>query len=55
VASHGGGTIIDGDGSITIDNPHAVQGLALAAGWVNTISPPGTLNYGEEEARGVFQ
>ncbi len=55
VASHGGGTIIDGDGSITIDNPLAVRGLALAAGWVDTISPPGTLNYGEEEARGVFQ
>ncbi len=55
VASHGGGTILEADGSVTIDNPRAVAGLALAAGWVDTISPAGTLNYGEEEARGVFQ
>ena len=55
VASHGGGTILEADGGITIDNPRAEAGLALAAGWVGTISPPGTLNYGEEEARSVFQ
>ncbi len=55
VASHGGGTLIDTDGRITIDNPHAARGLAMAAEWVGTVSPPGTLNYGEEEARGVFQ
>ena len=55
VASHGGGTIIDADGAITIDNPQAAAGLRQAAGWVDTISPPGILNYAEEESRGVFQ
>ena len=55
VASHGGGRIVDADGRVTIDNPAAVQALATAAGWVGTISPPGVLNYAEEEARGVFQ
>jgi len=55
VASHGGGTVIDADGKVTIDNPRAVAALEQAAGWVGGISPPGILNYAEEEARGVFQ
>lgn len=55
VASYGGGTIVDGEGRVTIDNPAAAAALTRAASWVGTISPPGVLNYGEEEARGVFQ
>jgi trehalose/maltose transport system substrate-binding protein len=55
ISSHGGGTFIDEAGEITIDNPAAVRALELAAGWVGGISPPGVLNYTEEEARGVFQ
>ena len=55
VASHGGGTIIDADGKISINNPKAVAGLKMAAGWVGTIAPRGVLNYEEEDARGVFQ
>jgi trehalose/maltose transport system substrate-binding protein len=55
IASHGGGTIVEADGRISIDNPRAARALALAAGWVGTISPRGVLNYAEEETRGVFQ
>ena len=55
IASHGGGTIVDAAGRVTIDNPRATSALELAASWVGTISPPGVLNYAEEEARGVFQ
>ena len=55
IDAFGGGTIIDAQGGITIDNPQAAQALTLAAGWVGTISPTGVLNYSEEEARGVFQ
>jgi trehalose/maltose transport system substrate-binding protein len=55
VSSHGGGTIVDEKGEITINNPKAVQALKTAAGWVGKISPEGVLNYTEEEARGVFQ
>lgn len=55
IASHGGGTVIDGDGRVTVDNPRSVEALELAAGWIGTISPPGVLNYAEEESRGVFQ
>jgi len=55
VASEGGGTVLEQDGRISIDNPRAARALAFAAQWVGTISPPGVLNYAEEEARGVFQ
>jgi trehalose/maltose transport system substrate-binding protein len=55
VASHGGGSIVEADGRISIDNPRAAAALTLAAGWIGTISPKGVLNYAEEESRGVFQ
>ncbi len=55
VASHGGGSIVDASGKITINNPNAAKALTTAAGWIGTIAPKGVLNYGEEDARGVFQ
>jgi trehalose/maltose transport system substrate-binding protein len=55
IASHNGGTLVDADGKVTVDNPQAARALDMAAGWVGTISPRGVLNYAEEEARGVFQ
>ncbi len=55
VASHGGGTIVEADGKVSIDNPRAVKALAQAASWVGSITPEGVLNYAEEESRGVFQ
>ncbi|MFW3614201.1 ABC transporter substrate-binding protein [Billgrantia antri] len=55
VASHGGGTIVDADGEVTIDNPQAAAALDRAATWIGDIAPDGVLNYTEEEARGVFQ
>ncbi len=55
IASSGGGTIVDADGEVTVDNPAAAAALDLAASWVGTIAPEGVLTYTEEEARGVFQ
>ena len=55
IDSFGGGEIVDADGEITVNNPAAAEAVALAAGWVGTITPEGVLNYAEEEARGVFQ
>jgi trehalose/maltose transport system substrate-binding protein len=55
LASHGGGTIVDEKGEITVNNPQTAQALKMAAGWIGKISPEGVLNYTEEEARGVFQ
>ncbi|HEV8688999.1 MAG TPA: ABC transporter substrate-binding protein [Ideonella sp.] len=55
VASHGGGSIVEPDGHISINNPQAAAALRQAAGWVGSITPTAVLNYGEEESRGVFQ
>ncbi len=55
IASFGGGTLVEADGSISLSNDAAAAALDLAAGWVGTISPPGILNYTEEDARAVFQ
>lgn len=55
IASANGGTIIQPDGVITVNNPAAVEIVNKAAGWVGTISPPGVTAYGEEDARGVWQ
>ena len=55
VAGEGGGTLVASDGTVTIDNPAAAMAIGRAARWVDHISPPGVLNYAEEEARGVFQ
>lgn len=55
VKSSGGGQIVEADGTISINNENAAAAIDLAASWVGTISPPGVLAYGEEEARGVWQ
>lgn len=55
VHSYGGGEIVDKAGNITINNPQAAKALDAAASWIGTIAPGGVLNYGEEDARGVWQ
>jgi trehalose/maltose transport system substrate-binding protein len=55
VKSHGGGQIVEPDGTISINNPNAVAALEQAKSWVGTISPEGVLAYQEEESRGVWQ
>jgi trehalose/maltose transport system substrate-binding protein len=55
VYSYGGGTIVDPQGNITIDNAKAAAAINMAAGWVGTISPPGVTSYQEEDSRGVWQ
>ncbi|HWO24142.1 MAG TPA: ABC transporter substrate-binding protein [Kofleriaceae bacterium] len=54
VASFGGGTIIDAEGKVTIDNPDAAAALDLATTWVGSISPPGVLSYQEQESHALF-
>lgn len=55
IDSFGGGTIIDADGKVTVDNPQAVAALQMAKSWIGDIAPRGVLNYDEEQSRGVFQ
>lgn len=39
IGSYRGGKIIEDDGSISVNNPMAIQALEMAASWVGTISP----------------
>ncbi|MCD6028764.1 MAG: transporter substrate-binding protein [Thermomicrobiales bacterium] len=53
--SNGGGTIVEPDGAVSVNNPQAISMFERARGWVGTISPQGVTTYMEEEARGVWQ
>jgi trehalose/maltose transport system substrate-binding protein len=55
IYSYGGGTIVEPDKKVTINNPNAIKALDTARSWVGTISPAGVTTYGEEEARNVWQ
>lgn len=55
VYSHGGGSIIEPDGTISINNENAVKALERAAAWIGKISPPGVTGFAEEDARRVWQ
>ncbi len=55
VYSHGGGTFVDANGNVTIDNPNAVAAYTEVTGWIGTICPPGVTSYKTEDARGVWQ
>ncbi|MXN66894.1 extracellular solute-binding protein [Stappia sp. GBMRC 2046] len=55
IDAYGGGTIVNGEGDVTVNNENALAALKLAGSWVGNIAPEGVLNYAEEEARGVFQ
>jgi trehalose/maltose transport system substrate-binding protein len=55
IASSGGGSIVDPDGTVTADNPKAAAALDRAHSWIGTIAPPDVLNFTEEESRAVWQ
>jgi trehalose/maltose transport system substrate-binding protein len=55
IYSYGGGTIVEPDKRVSINNPNAIKALGIAHSWVGTISPAGVTIYGEEEARNVWQ
>jgi trehalose/maltose transport system substrate-binding protein len=55
IAAHGGGTIVDEQGRVTINNPAAALALGQAAAWVGTIAPSRVTRFVEEDARITFQ
>jgi len=55
IDSSGGGTIIDPEKVITINNPEAVAAVDRAATWVGKISPDGVTGFQEEDARNMWQ
>jgi len=55
VVSFNGGSVVEPNGDISINNDQAKKAIETASNWIGTISPEGVLGYAEEEARGVFQ
>jgi trehalose/maltose transport system substrate-binding protein len=56
IASLGGGTIIDADGNITINNASARKALLMARSWVGSITPSIVTEVGDEEwSRNIWQ
>ncbi|HEX8702249.1 MAG TPA: ABC transporter substrate-binding protein [Myxococcaceae bacterium] len=55
VDSFGGGTIVDSNGQVTVNNPKAIEAINFFAGLIGNVAPKGVLSYEEEGARGVFQ
>jgi trehalose/maltose transport system substrate-binding protein len=55
IFSYAGGTIIEADGRVSINNPRAIDALNRARSWLGTISPVASIVYAEEECRNVFQ
>src|ERR1700739_745516 len=53
--SEGGGTILDQNGKVTVNNPKAIRAWERAARWVGTISPPGVVEYKEWDAGNMWQ
>lgn len=53
-ASEGGGTLIE-NGTVTVDNPHAVRAWDRAARWIGSISPPGLVAYKEWDSLNLWQ
>ncbi|MCH8334059.1 ABC transporter substrate-binding protein [Candidatus Sumerlaeota bacterium] len=55
VDSHGGGSIVETDGTISVNNPRAAAALNRARGWIGGISPPGVTTYDEDTSLNLFK
>jgi len=53
--SEGGGTILDENGRVTVNNPQTIRAWSRAARWVGSISPPGVTAYKEWDAFNMWQ
>jgi trehalose/maltose transport system substrate-binding protein len=54
-ASEGGGTILDDNGNITVNNSATIRAWERAARWIGTISPPGVIAYREYDGLNIWQ
>ncbi|HVO61012.1 MAG TPA: ABC transporter substrate-binding protein [Terriglobales bacterium] len=54
-ASEGGGTILDENGRVTVNNPATIRAWQRAARWVGSISPPAVIAFKEWDALNIWQ
>lgn len=55
VYSHGGGSFIEPDGTVTANSDEAKAAIERAVGWIGNIAPSAVTNYMEEDGRIVWQ
>jgi trehalose/maltose transport system substrate-binding protein len=55
IKSNGGGSIVEPDGTISINNEAAAAALERAKAWIGEISPPGITGFMEEDSRRAWQ
>jgi trehalose/maltose transport system substrate-binding protein len=55
VSSYGGGSVIEPDGAVSINNSKSIAALNMVKSWVGTISPRGETTYSEEDCRQIFE
>jgi trehalose/maltose transport system substrate-binding protein len=53
--SYGGGSIVEPDKTVSVNNDQVAAAMDMAKGWIGKIAPPGVTGYQEEDARGVWQ
>ena len=53
-ASEGGGSIIEENGTVSVNNPIAIRTWQRAARWVGSISPPGVVAYEKWDADNMW-
>lgn len=53
-ASYGGGSVIEPDGSISVNNPRAIEAMKRARRWIGTISPPSAIAFKEQDSRNLL-
>ena len=53
-AAEGGGRIIEGDSTISVNNPDAIRSWQRAAHWIGRISSPSVISYEEWDAINAF-
>jgi len=52
--SYGGGSMIEPDGSITVNNPRSIEAMKRARRWIGTISPPSVIAFKEQDSRNIL-
>jgi trehalose/maltose transport system substrate-binding protein len=52
--SYGGGSMIEPNGSITVNNPRTIEAMKRARRWIGTISPPSVIAFKEQDSRNSF-
>jgi len=55
ISCYGGGSMIEPDGTVSVNNSKSMEALNLAKSWLGTISPRGETTYSEEDCRQIFE